>query len=67
MIDGLCTISATGYFYDSQNKNVVNGVEVSGKGSNINLGILIDNKLTFPATYLDLEVIKIIDSVRQLI
>ena len=60
-------ISATGYFYDSSGNYNVNGVEIQGKDSRIYLGILIDNKLTYPAAYLNLEVISLTDNVRQLI
>ena len=64
---GNYSITATGYFYDSTGNDNVNGVEIQGNDSHIYLGILKGNKVTYPESYLDLEVIKIIDNVRQLI
>ena len=60
-------ITATGYFYDSEGNDNVNGVEIRGEDSHISLGILKGNKLTYPESYLDLKVIRIVDDVRQLI
>ena len=61
------TITATGYFNNSEGNNNVTGVEIWSNNSHIYLSILMGNKLTYPETYLDLKVIEIIDNVRQLI